>query len=86
MFKKFMGGVAAVISIPVAVIGGVGAGAIKSIEDGSLENFGAAFEKTADKVVDGAKEIGQEYGPGFVTTVGAIVVGGSINDKMKHKS
>ncbi len=45
MFKKFMGGVAAVISIPVAVIGGVGAGAIKSIEDGSLENFGACIRK-----------------------------------------
>ena len=86
MFKKFMGGVAAALSIPIAIVGGAGAGALKSIEDGSLNSFSGAFEKAAGGVVECAKEIGEEYGPGFVTTVGAIVIGGSITEQIHKKS
>ena len=50
----------------------------KSIEEGSTDSFGTSFSDAAEKVLTGAQQIGEEYGPQLVVGVTTIVVGGAI--------
>ena len=77
-FQSFMGWVAAGLSAPVAIAGGLIVATAKSIEEGSTDSFGTSFSDAAEKVLTGAQQIGEEYGPQLVVGVTTIVVGGAI--------